>query len=1144
MKVIDTMIEAISNETKATTIKQRQEQREELLHVYSQYYQRYSEYAKKLGRTEGEFPTMENKVDLAKILFPGFEFFYYMGDDNIVRLLPEKEKNPKTYYLGVSLPKDSMQAVNAYCDASYSYGIPVHIEFWKDNSEKSDSGFCKAWHLFTQSIEVSKAEELVNRILNEADLRFRMIFSGHLDADQMIFAINDFAYPPMKDDAQFIDPKTFHPYDTWQYLLNVVSEEAVEDRKGMIKPEWVDQALQMNRESLDAKKNEQPEQASNVDADLGGDSANELFESLTSGLVQEAKPENAASKEAVDDEPFDEDAVRKFFRRLNHSNYGLTELVVYSPQTNKLLASGFFKEEDAFVKCCRQWDGKANIYAGRNPRPFDFAENLGLEIDRLYTDRKSRASDRNIGWMQAMVLDIDPIRSKGTSSTDEQHEAALAFAEKIAKDIGGSVDDSGNGSYVWIPINPIKINDENMETIKAKCKAWEAQIRERYQTEDCGMKIDPVFELSRILKVVGTLSVKGEIHRRSKFHTPPVFEPHPSLDQTILDISVEIKDQANVHIAKIGNQLPEKFTQLLKNDEGLKIHWDTPNKDDDASSHDWRLGLLCLDSGITDQNALATIISLNPNGKIQKKGKDDSYIKVTVSELIKQWEPRNATANPKDAIQAIIRSTKSAYMQKSRISRFIYQDLQKRGEFIKTRDDHFYFLLEDKKLMEIPDSVDFKSMLNKLYDMVETEPFCQFILAELKAKCHLYGRETIIHRFCVFDKSAFKLYIDRFDGQVYILDGDQIRLVDNGTDGVLFAFDELAEPYEVSDHIKGGLFDLYITQRINFETNTDTNISISEQRLLLQTWIWNMFFETISPTKPLLLIYGAKGSGKTSIAKTVGKLLFGNKFDVSSVSDDQRDFDALVSNKYLIVLDNLDIRRPWLTDRLAKAATGQAIEMRELYTTNNLARYFPKCYIIITARTPQIRQDDVADRLLILNVKRFENFIPESTLLNDVIKNRNEILSELFHQLNWCIRRLKENKDNEYSGSFRMADFANFGYKIYNGDEAFLETLRKMDRAQNEFLLEEDTLVEFLNLWLDNPSNQNRAVKSLELLSELKKIAKDKDLEFIYRNPTSLSMRLRNQEKNLQQFFKFTIDIGPGRANLFKFEKKDPNDNS
>jgi hypothetical protein len=1141
MSVIDAIIDSLADETQKTTIAQRQEQREELLQVYSRYSDRYPEYAKKLGRTEGEFPAMENKIDLAKILFPGFEFFYYMGDDNIVRLLPEKEQNPKTYYLGVALPKKSMQDVNAYCDASYSFGIPVHVEFRKDNSENHDTGFCKAWHLFTQSIEVSKAKELVNKILNEANLRFRMIFSGHLDSDQLIFAVSDFTYPPMNDDAQFVDPKTFRPYDKWKHLLKLVSEEAIEDSKGMIKPEWVDQALQMDHEALDVKKKEQQEQVSKGNTDLDEDSASKLLESLTSELVQEAKPESAVSKETIDNEPFDEDAVRKFFRRLNHSNYGITELVIYSPQTNKLLASGFFKEEDAFVKCCRQWDGKANIYAGRNPRPFDFAENLGLEIDRLYTDRKSRASDRSIGWLTAMVLDIDPIRPKGESSTDEQHEEALAFAEMIAKDVGGSVDDSGNGSYVWVLINPIRINNENMETIKAKCKAWEAQIRDRYQTEDCGMKIDPVFELSRILKVAGTLSVKGEIHRRSKFHTPPVFEPHPSLDQTILDISVAVKDQANVPIAKIGNELPEKFAQLLKNDEWLNIHWNTPNKNDDASSHDWRLGLLCLDSGIADPNDLATIIALNPNGKIHKKGRDDSYIKITVSELIKQWVPRDATGNPKDVIQDIIKSTKSQYMQKSRISRFVYQDLQKRGEFIKTRDNHFYFLLEDKKLMEIPDSVDFKSMLNKLYDLVETEPFCQFILAELKAKCHLYGRETVIHRFCVFDKSAFKLYIDRFDGQVYILDGDNIRLANNGTDGVLFAFDELAEPYEISEQIKDGLFDMYITQRINFDTNTDTNISVSEQRLLFKTWILSIYFP--DKTAVLLLLYGSKGSGKTSISRALGQAIFGSKFDVSSISDDQRDFDALLSNKYLVVLDNLDVRRPWLTDRLAKAATGQAIEMRELYTTNKLARYYPKCFVIITARTPQIRQDDVADRLLILNVKRFENFIPESSLLNDVIKNRNEILSELFHQLNWCIRKLKENMDNEYSGSFRMADFANFGYKIYDGDEAFLETLRKMDKAQNEFLLEEDTLVEFLNLWLDNPNNQNRAVKSLELLSELKKIAKDKDLEFIYRNPTSLSMRLRNQEKNLQQFFKFTIDIGPGRANLFKFEKKDPKDN-
>jgi hypothetical protein len=1110
---------------------QKKKLRDELLYVYLGYKDRYTEFADKQGRPLDEFPTYTNKSDLIQILFPNAEYFF---EDCGIGITDINE--PLTCFAGVKMI-DSMQAVIDYSDISQAYGIPCHIEFSKENLEKHSDGYCRAWYFFEQGVEAAKIRQLIKRMLAEADLPERSsVFTGELvNAHQFISAIPDFCNI-LGDDALFVEPKTFSPYETWDYLLKVVSEEALDDRNGMVKPEWIDQALEVNEAPL----NKQPEVVSSSADDLDEDSVNEFLDALAAESAREAKSTaSEGSKEATDVEPFDENTVRKFFRRLDHSNYGLTELVVYSPQTNRILASGFFKDENRFIKSCCQYDGIANIYAGKNPRPFDFAEDLGLETDKLYTDRKSRASDRDIEWLTAMVLDIDPVRPKGTSSTDVQHQAALAFAEKVAEDIGGSIDSSGNGSYVWIALKPVKINDEYRETIKAKCRGWEAQIRERYQTEDCGMKIDPVFELSRILKVIGTMSVKGEIHRRSKFHTPPVFEPHPTLDQTILNIPAEIKAEVNIQITAIENQLPEKFNQLIKNDECLSIHWDAPNRNDDASAHDWRLGMLCLDNGISDPNELATIISLNPYGKIKKKGRDDGYIRVTVSELLKQWEPRTATTNPKEIIGLIVSSTKSKYEQKSRISRFIYQDLQKRGEFIRTRNEHFYFMMEDKKLMEIPDSIDFKAFLNSLYDLVETEQYCQFILAELKAKCHLHGRETIVHKFAFFDKSAFKLYIDRFDGRIYLLDGDQIRLADNGVDGILFAFDELAEAYEISDPGKGDLFNKYIAQRINLEANSDADITVKEQRLLCYVWIWNMFFESISPTKPLLLLYGPKGSGKTSIAKAIGKLLFGSKFDVSSVSDDQRDFDALLSNKYLIVLDNLDVRKPWLTDRLAKAATGQAIEMRELYTTNNLARYFPKCYIIITARTPQIRQDDVADRLLILNVKRFENFIPESTLLNDVLENRNAILSELLHQLNWCIKRLKENRDKEYTGNFRMADFANFGYKIFNESDVFIETLRKMDRAQNEFLLEEDTLLEFLNLWLDKPNNQNRAVKALELLSELNRIANEQNIEFPFKSPMSLSMRLRNQEKNLQQYFKFTIDIAPGRANLFRFAKKD-----
>ena len=65
-----------------------------------------------------------------------------------------------------------------------------------------------------------------------------------------------------------------------------------------------------------------------------------------------------------------------------------------------------------------------------------------------------------------------------------------------------------------------------------------------------------------------------------------------------------------------------------------------------------------------------------------------------------------------------------------------------------------------------------------------------------------------------------------------------------------------------------------------------------------------------------------------------------------------------------------------------------------------------------------------------------------------------------------------------------MADFANFGFKIYNGSEAFIKALEKMDEKQNEFLLEEDSFMELLDEWLENPNNVDREVTAMDLVSD------------------------------------------------------------
>jgi len=280
----------------------------------------------------------------------------------------------------------------------------------------------------------------------------------------------------------------------------------------------------------------------------------------------------------------------------------------------------------SFLKACQEYNGRYNIYAGRNPRPKSFPVKNHLDI-RL----KQRAKDRDIEYITAISLDIDPIREKGTSSTERQHDEAIMFAHKLQHHIGGCVDDSGNGAYLWVPFaDPIKVEDKNRNRIKLKCKEWQRQIIADYRPERFGMRIDGCFDLSRIKKVLGTLSVKGKVHRLSRIVLKS--KPANEVREAILAQKISERERTVGHFSQ-STKLPVNFMRLLQTNPILRDLWCSPDENNDTSRHDWRLGCTCMEVGITNPIELAAILMQNPFGKFRRDGRYD-YVETTVNKMV------------------------------------------------------------------------------------------------------------------------------------------------------------------------------------------------------------------------------------------------------------------------------------------------------------------------------------------------------------------------------------------------------------------------------------------------------------------------------------------------------------------------------
>ncbi|MCR4428615.1 MAG: hypothetical protein NUV68_04635 [Caldiserica bacterium] len=196
---------------------------------------------------------------------------------------------------------------------------------------------------------------------------------------------------------------------------------------------------------------------------------------------------------------FNEKHVRLFYRLLNHRYQ--TEL--------RFLKRGFYpiskivKDEEGFVEVCRAWNGKRNIYA--------------LIRDRAPETKKcARASD--IIGLQTVVLDLDPIRETDSPSSGEELERSIEIALEISawfekqgfKKPYQAV--TGNGTCLYFSLPFLEVTPENREKVSSALQLFEEKMRKilKRSLNEKGCRIDSMYDLPRVGKVIGTLSVKGE----------------------------------------------------------------------------------------------------------------------------------------------------------------------------------------------------------------------------------------------------------------------------------------------------------------------------------------------------------------------------------------------------------------------------------------------------------------------------------------------------------------------------------------------------------------------------------------------------------------------------------------------------------
>jgi hypothetical protein len=791
-----------------------------------------------------------------------------------------------------------------------------------------------------------------------------------------------------------------------------------------------------------------------------------------------------------------------------------------------------------------------NIYFGANPR----------------TGLKRRQED--IRDIVSIFTDID-----GKNFTGGKAEALAGLDSfPLTPNI---IVDSGNGFHAyWILEEPLlDITSEERLRVRQALAGVGVALR-----GDKG-----VHNLDRIMRLPGTWNVKD-----------PLFPKPCRVLQSNLDYFFSLGDFDNYR--KTDFKEPEKLKEADLNFEGIKSpvsmespeaakrdvkklkvsgkirqhiitgsHLEGDRRDKTRSGRDQAIITALLSAGYD----YATIKSVffNPHlGCSNRVRESPEKLSWDVSEGLRYIEKERRTLTPaKKAILDVEGSDAPGPEKVRRINAHIVDDLfdgdSPLGQGFKNpaRKARYFFDRADKLLMDI-EGDDFRCFISNRFGLLEKH--IKEVSHAVNAHIWQNGQEIEPRRFSHYDAVRNTLFISNHKGGIYVLDGETIRLEDNGHEGTIFEFRSDSAGYEIDvdpsrfiNYLEGGfswdrfldsLAFKHLVSLASFTTEKDRNLTWLDQQYLFSLWYMGLFFESIMADKPIACFKGVKASGKSTLSTAVGKILFGSHFQSSAMPEDAKDFMIALTENYYMVLDNLDSRIAGnVLNYICVSATSGESRRRKLFTNQDEIVTQPHVFLALTTRDPKFKRDDVVDRLLLFNMQKIKNLKGRNMLYGDLLRNRDAILSETFHNLNSALKLLEVRRTWDPCATFRAADWDVFMQKIHDdrGRPAFTTLMAKMNREKRAFSIEDDDLYLILHGRCYGKTRPFLKLSASELYMDL--VAEAEALKMMtfrlrYKSPASLARRLANIKEELEDEFKITIEEGNHHQRFYTVKAKEP----
>jgi Bifunctional DNA primase/polymerase, N-terminal len=195
----------------------------------------------------------------------------------------------------------------------------------------------------------------------------------------------------------------------------------------------------------------------------------------------------------------------------------------------------------------------------------------------------------------------------------------------------------------------------------------------------------------------------------------------------------------------------------------------------------------------------------------------------------------------------------------------------------------------------------------------------------------------------------------------------------------------------------------------------------SDDFMLATAWL----VAALYPEGPfaVLALDGEQGSGKTTAAKMLRRLVDPNTADVRAVPKDERDLVIAARNGRVVALDNLSSLSPEMADAICRLATGSGLGERALFTNGEEHVAYAQNPVLLNGIPSLLARGDLADRAIAITLPAIpdDQRRPEAEVWQDYNAAAPGILALLLDAL---VLALRDAPGLRLERLPRMADFA------------------------------------------------------------------------------------------------------------------------